>query len=47
MIDFKILVVDDETEFTDVYKIIFEDKGFDTYSVSSGEECLEMLKELT
>lgn len=44
MIDFKILVVDDETEFTDVYKIIFEDKGFNTFSVSSGEECLEILK---
>lgn len=45
MIDFKILVVDDETEFTDVYKIIFEDKGYETHVASSGEECLLMLKE--
>lgn len=45
MIDFKILVVDDETEFTEFYKIIFEDKGFETSSASSGEECLEMLKQ--
>ncbi len=45
MIDFKILVVDDEEEFRDVYKIIFEDKGYETTVVSSGEECLSMLKE--
>lgn len=40
MIDFKILVVDDQLEFRDVYKIIFEDKGYDTVICSSGEECL-------
>ena len=45
MLDFKILVVDDELEFRDVYNIIFEDKGYETYLASSGEECLEMLKE--
>lgn len=45
MIDFKILVVDDEEEFRDVYRIIFEDKGYETSVVSSGEECLSMLKE--
>ncbi len=43
--DFKILVVDDEKEFTEVYKIIFEEKGYETQSASSGEECLELLKE--
>lgn len=45
MIDFKILVVDDEEEFRDVYRIIFEDKGYETHVASSGEECLLMLKE--
>lgn len=44
MIDFKILVVDDEEEFRDVYRIIFEDKGYDTYVASSGEQCLSMLE---
>ncbi len=43
MIDFKILVVDDEEEFRDVYKIIFEDKGYDISVASSGEQCLSML----
>lgn len=45
MVDFKILVVDDELEFRDVYSIIFEDKGYETYVASSGEECLNILKE--
>ncbi len=45
MLDFKILVVDDEVEFRDVYRIIFEDKGYETYVASSGEECLNLLKE--
>lgn len=45
MIDFKILVVDDEKEFQDVYKIIFEDVGYETHVTSSGEECLTILKE--
>lgn len=45
MIDFKILVVDDEEEFRDVYKIIFEDKGYETYMATSGEECLSILKD--
>lgn len=44
MIDFKILVVDDEIEFRDVYKIIFEDKGYETHVASSGEECLSIIK---
>ncbi len=43
MIDFKILVVDDEEEFRDVYRIILEDKGYDINEASSGEECLSML----
>jgi DNA-binding NtrC family response regulator len=47
MIDFKILVVDDEIDFRDVYRIILEDKGYETYQVSSGEECLEVLKDRT
>lgn len=45
MIDFKILVVDDEEEFRDVCRIIFEDIGYETHVASSGEECLLMLKE--
>lgn len=45
MADFRILVVDDEVEFRDVYRIILEDKGYETYLVSSGEECLNILKE--
>lgn len=45
MIDFKILVVDDEEEFRDVYRIIFEDKDYETQVASSGEECLSILKE--
>lgn len=45
MADFKILVVDDEEEIRDVYRIIFEDKGYNTHVASSGEECLSMLKE--
>lgn len=44
MSEFKILVVDDEEEFRDVYKIIFEDKGFETHVASSGEECLLMIE---
>ncbi|MDF2676300.1 MAG: two component, sigma54 specific, transcriptional regulator, Fis family [Bacillota bacterium] len=44
MDDFKILVVDDEIEFRDVYKIILEDKGYETVMASSGEECLTILK---
>lgn len=45
MIDFKILVVDDEEDFREVCRIIFEDKGYETYLASSAEECLSMLKE--
>jgi len=45
MVDFKILVVDDELVFRDVYSIIFEDKGYETYVAESGEECLNILKE--
>jgi len=44
MIDFKILVVDDEEEFRDVYRIILEDKGYDINEASSGEKCLSMLE---
>lgn len=45
MIDFKILVVDDEPKFREVYTIILEDKGYETHVAPSGEECLLMLKE--
>ncbi len=45
MVEFKILVVDDEVEFRDVYRIIFEDNGYETHVASSGEECLNLLKE--
>lgn len=44
MIDFKILVVDDEEEFRDVYRIIFEEKNYETQVASSGEDCLKILK---
>ncbi len=45
MVDFRILVVDDEEDFRDVYKIIFEDKGYETYVAISAEECLSIVKE--
>ena len=40
----KILVVDDEVEYQNVYKMILEDEGYLVETVSSGKEVLEKLK---
>ena len=44
MYNFKILVVDDEAEFRNVYRIMLEYKGYEVTVASSGEECLDLLK---
>lgn len=44
MYDFKILVVDDEEEFRNVYRLMLEYKGFEVTLAASGEECLNLLK---
>ena len=41
----KILVVDDEVEYQNVYKMILEDEGYLVETASSGKEVLEKLKE--
>ena len=41
---FKILVVDDEAEFRNVYRIMLEYKGYEVTLATSGEECLDLLK---
>lgn len=41
---FKILVVDDEKEYREVFQMILEDKGYITEVACSGEEALEKLK---
>ncbi len=42
--NFKILVVDDEKEYQEVFKMILSDKGYYTASASSGKEALDILK---
>ena len=42
--DFKILIVDDELPYQEVFKIILEDKGYYSQTASSGKEALEKLK---
>lgn len=42
--NFKILIVDDEIEYQDVYEMILRDKGFYTRCVSSGTEAMKLLK---
>lgn len=42
--NFKILIVDDEIEYQDVYEMILSDKGFYTCCVSSGIEAINILK---
>lgn len=42
--NFKLLVVDDELEYQEVLKMMFEDKGYIVKAVSSGEDALDMLK---
>ncbi len=44
MYDFKILVVDDEEEFRNVYKLMLEFRGFEVSLASSGEEGLSFLE---
>lgn len=41
--NFKILVVDDEVQYQNVFRLILEDKGYCTKTVSSGEEALKKL----
>jgi two-component system response regulator HydG len=42
--NFKILIVDDEIEYQDVYEMILSDKGYYTRCVSSGREAMNLLK---
>ena len=44
MHNFKILVVDDEFEFRNVYRIMLEYKGYEITVAASGEECLVFLE---
>lgn len=44
MYDFKILVVDDEEEFRNVYKLMLEFRGFEVSLASCGEEGLSFLE---
>jgi len=39
-----ILIVDDEIDVVDYLKLFFEDKSYDTFSASNGQEALEILK---
>ena len=41
--EFRILVVDDEKEYQDVYKMILEDEGYSVDTASSGTEALSIL----
>lgn len=41
---FKVLVVDDELEFRNVYKLMLQYKGYEVTLASSGEECLKVLE---
>lgn len=41
---FKILIVDDEIEYQDVYEMILSDKGYYVRCVSSGTEAINLLK---
>ncbi len=41
-----ILVVDDEPLQRDILKTILDDEGYETYTASSGEEGLKIMKEI-
>lgn len=41
---FKILIVDDESQYQDVFKMILDDKGYYSQTASSGKEALKKLK---
>ncbi len=43
--NFKILIVDDEEQYQDVFKMILDDKGYYSQTASSGEEALKKLKQ--
>lgn len=43
MHNFKVLVVDDEAEFRNVYRIMLEYKGYEVTVAASGEDCLNIL----
>jgi len=43
--NFKILIVDDEVQYQDVFKMILEDRGYYAQSASSGKEALIKLKQ--
>ncbi|SCZ81577.1 sigma-54-dependent transcriptional regulator [Acidaminobacter hydrogenoformans] len=45
MSKFKIMIVDDEAEFRDVFQLILSDQGFEVVSASSGDECLKLFKQ--
>ncbi|MGK0466373.1 sigma-54-dependent transcriptional regulator [Clostridium sp.] len=42
--NFKILIVDDEIEYQDVYEMILSDKGYYVRCVSSGSQAISLLK---
>ncbi len=43
MYNFKVLVVDDEIEFRNVYRLMLQYKGYSVTLAASGEECLNLL----
>lgn len=42
--NFKILIVDDEKEYQEVFKMILNDKGYTVNTASSGQKALDLLK---
>ncbi len=44
MYDFNILVVDDEAEFRNVYRLMLQYQGYEVTLAVSGEECLKLLE---
>jgi two-component system cell cycle response regulator CpdR len=40
----KILVAEDEQEILHIYKILFEEAGYDLVSTSDGAECMEVFR---
>jgi len=42
----KIMIVDDEENILELVKAILEQEGFDVVGASSGQECLDKLKEV-
>jgi two-component system KDP operon response regulator KdpE len=46
MIRTKVLVVDDDSDTTDLLKIILEPKAFEVITANTGEEAVELVREL-